>query len=128
MPTNEERARRRVYDLNRYHERRRRAIASLGGKCVVCGTEDSLELDHIDPSTKSFNISEAWGKSESVWWAEVEKCQLLCITHHKKKTAKEQTKGHGTWGSVRNRKCKCDECREFVRDYHREWRARKSSK
>jgi 5-methylcytosine-specific restriction endonuclease McrA len=38
------------YMKERYERRRSEAVASLGGKCVVCGTTDRLELDHINPS------------------------------------------------------------------------------
>jgi len=34
----------------RYHELRFKAIEALGGKCVICGTDDKymLTIDHID--------------------------------------------------------------------------------
>jgi hypothetical protein len=37
--------------------RRKRLIEMLGGKCARCGSAESLEFDHIDPSTKKFTIS-----------------------------------------------------------------------
>ena len=71
--------------------RKRKAFDLLGGKCVVCGTCDNLEFDHIDPATKSFNISRFFGTwNEMV--AELSKCQLLCHTHHLEKTSSEGRK------------------------------------
>lgn len=70
----------------RYHDRRARAIAAPGGRCVRCNAEHDLELDHIDPSTKLFTISQAWSVSAQRFEAEVAKCQLLCSTCHIEKT------------------------------------------
>lgn len=75
----------RGYMLKRYHERRAAAVAKLGGKCVVCGTTEDLDLDHINPVDKSFPIGRLWSVKQSTYDAEVEKCQLLCKTHHKQK-------------------------------------------
>lgn len=35
----------RDYMLRRYHARRAESYAILGGKCVVCGTSDDLQID-----------------------------------------------------------------------------------
>ncbi len=64
-----------------------------GKSCVTCGESDIvvLELDHIDPTTKRFSISQAvklGQKWESVL-EEIEKCQVLCANCHKRKTAKQ---------------------------------------
>lgn len=77
------------YMKRRYEERRQRAIERLGGKCVGCGTRDNLELDHKDPSTKSFSFAKIWSYSLNKFDKELEKAQLLCVDCHKKKTKKE---------------------------------------
>jgi hypothetical protein len=64
-------------------------IEKLGGKCVECGCTDSLEFDHIDPSTKSFNIAAGYTKPKEVLLEEVAKCQLLCNKCHIEKTKKD---------------------------------------
>lgn len=74
------------YMKNRWRLRRATAISSLGGCCVVCGTTESLEFDHVDPETKIMSIGKASSRSEEFFWAEVNKCQLLCTEHHKEKT------------------------------------------
>lgn len=121
-----ERAYRRDYDLSRYRTRMAELRAALGGRCVECGSEDDIQIDHIDPATKSFNISTNWGKPKAVLMEELKKCQLLCRSCHKRKSDEEQrNREHGTWGTYRNRKCRCAKCREFVSAYMREYRKRR---
>jgi len=62
--------------------------------CVDCGEKDPivLEFDHVNPSTKTQNISRmviegySWKSIEK----EIKKCQILCSNCHKRKTAREQ--------------------------------------
>ena len=59
-----------------------RAVALLGGSCVVCGYHKhpgALDFHHIDPTTKSFGISSGGlSRSWQVIQAELAKCVLLC--------------------------------------------------
>jgi len=55
--------------------------------CAFCGLVDDprvYEFDHIDPSTKEFNVGEA--KTKKAFLKEVEKCQMLCANCHHVKT------------------------------------------
>ncbi len=104
----------------RYHGMRSRLIAMLGGKCVECGATESLEIDHIDPAQKSFNVSRIWAYTFETVLAELKKCQLLCESCHRAKHA--VAKGtHGTLSAFRH--CKCDECRAAKASYMKEYRA-----
>jgi hypothetical protein len=67
-------------------------IEKLGGKCIECGCTETLEFDHIDPSTKSFNISAGYIKPKEVLLEEVAKCQLLCNKCHIEKSKKDSIK------------------------------------
>lgn len=104
----------REYMLKRYHRRRNDAIKLLGGKCVICGSVDKLEIDHKDPKTKSYSIgkiltSGAKHKVDS----ELAKCQLLCQKHHIEKSIVDNGKQpckHGTLTMYITYKCRCDEC------------------
>jgi hypothetical protein len=58
----------------------------LGGRCVICGTVDDLEFDHIDPQTKVFTIACGLDRPRPILVAEAAKCQLLCCIDHKVKT------------------------------------------
>jgi len=64
-------------------------IEKLGGKCVECGCTETLEFDHIDPTTKSFNISAGYHKPKKVLEEELAKCQLLCNKCHVEKSKKD---------------------------------------
>lgn len=61
-------------------------IAEAGGCCRICGFDSSpvaLEFHHLDPTSKSFGVSEA-GVSRSIASARAEaaKCILLCANCH----------------------------------------------
>jgi 5-methylcytosine-specific restriction endonuclease McrA len=62
-------------------------IDILGGKCIKCGSIDNLEFDHIYPNTKSFTITHKLTRKIDILIDEIKKCQLLCYSCHKKKTA-----------------------------------------
>lgn len=106
------------YMLSRYHALMAEAREKLGGKCVLCGDTEQLEMDHIDRSSKLFTISIGWSRSPDEFWAEVAKCQLLCRVHHAEKTAREQEVGHGE-GLSGKKNCPCDKCRAKKAEYMR---------
>lgn len=117
----------RSYQLARYRSLMQEARERLGSRCVICGTTENLEIDHIDPSTKLFTFG---GKrpSREVWEAELTKCQLLCHDHHLEKTSLEQRiETHGTWGPYK-RGCRCEECIALVRKYYREYKRRNKAR
>lgn len=119
---------RAAYMLQRYHERRAYAIVQLGGKCVICGSEEELQLDHIKREEKSFPIGQMWSVSWERFEAELAKCQLLCWQCHKAKTVwemgrKDARLNHGTLASYRY--CKCDLCKKAYADYWKSYKPRK---
>lgn len=77
-------SRHRMVELRR--EMKRRAIASFGGVCLVCGSgymPAALEFHHPDPSKKEFAISvdgiyRSWEKIQK----ELENCVMLCANCH----------------------------------------------
>lgn len=80
---------------------------------MKCGVAEDLEFDHIDPATKLCEVSTLlYTRNLAEFWAEVKKCQLLCVDHHKEKTRQERPiPGHGT--QKRYRKpydCRCAAC------------------
>jgi hypothetical protein len=106
----------REYQLTRYHQRKKAAIAQLGGKCALCEVAEDLEIDHIDPALKMLAISRLWSVSEAKFLAELEKCQLLCKPHHAEKTRREQSVDHGG-GASGKRNCPCKPCKRRKAEY-----------
>ena len=87
MDPGEKRRRFQEYQKRRHAERRAMAIELLGGECANCGSNETLEFDHIDPATKVYTVatmfaSRRWELIER----ELQKCQLLCRPCHLSKT------------------------------------------
>ena len=62
----------------------------FGNECARCGCTHNLQLDHIDPKTKKFDVSQKLGGRLGPLWEEIRKCQLLCEPCHKQKTKEDQ--------------------------------------
>lgn len=60
-------------------------------KCVDCKKNNILvlEFDHIDPSLKSFNVTDSLDSSWKTILKEIEKCEIRCCNCHKVKTHKQ---------------------------------------
>lgn len=112
------------------NKRRTYAYAKLGGRCVKCGSTDSLEFDHIDPTTKILTISKLWTASKTIFEEELAKCQLLCHKCHLEKTIANGDNyipapaSHGSL-TLYNRGCRCNECKIKYKNWKREYRKRK---
>lgn len=114
----------KVYQLKRYHRRRREAIAQLGGKCVKCGSAQDLQIDHINPEEKEFTLSDLWGIAEKTFKKELDKCQILCKLCHIQKTAAEQSRpnNHGTYWQYKKYGCRCQPCKEGFKKKNRQYK------
>lgn len=120
-----EREYRREIVLSYYRKRRQAAIQLLGGKCVQCGATSNLQLDHIDPKTKTLDFGKSSSCSKAKWDAELKKAQLLCASCHIRKTREERgqkdaRQTHGTLSSYRY--CKCQKCKAAHAEYTRKYR------
>ena len=117
-------------ELQRKYQREwrasRRAEWLADKSCVICGTTEDLQVDHIDPSQKvDHNV---WSWSLARREEELAKCQVLCWPHHKEKTFRDSHPNginHGTAGSYRNAQCRCEICRAWAAEAWRDCRARK---
>lgn len=81
----------RSYMLRRYHQRRGEAIQILGGECSYCGSEEGLELDHVDWRNKGISLNRLWSISKERFLAELKKCQVLCKDCHLEKTSSDMS-------------------------------------
>lgn len=108
----------RRYQLERYHKRRAQVLDHLGGTCAICGVTSELDIDHKDYKEKTIPLNKLWGSSEEKFWAEVDKCQLLCRKHHIAKTSLESKERrpitHGKDWAARKLKCRCELCIQFL--------------
>ena len=106
-----------------------KAIAYLGGKCMICGYDkcvEALEFHHRDKEEKEFEISDKYNIAFSKLILELEKCDLLCANCHREvhylyqegldfsiiKTQEEKAKKHSicpTCGNVHFNKVYCSE-------------------
>lgn len=110
----------REYYRNRRRSGKEYALKKLGEKCVQCGSTERLEFDHVDLSTKSYNISHLYEKSKELLDAELLKCQLLCSKCHKAKTGRDYTYlDHGK-GMSGKKGCMCTLCKEARAAYDKE--------
>lgn len=94
--------------------RKKIMLEYLGEKCIVCGVEDSLQFDHIEPSNKLYNVTEKLLINLDELKKELNKCQLLCKDCHKLKTNRDLNKSPLICGTVNmyvNGKCRCDKCK-----------------
>lgn len=71
-----------TYQTDLRDTRRTECFTILGGECVRCGATDSLEFDHVNPSTKSFDIGARLTTAWETLMPELMKCQLLCKPCH----------------------------------------------
>ena len=114
----------RNYQLQWVLSRRLDWIAE-NGPCKKCGSLDSLEVDHIDPSLKSMSPSQIWGRTKSERDKELKKCQVLCKPCHLAKTLTERKHAQCGSDSKYRAGCRCDSCRKEHVRVNNEWRWRK---
>lgn len=117
--------RKRQYQLEWINQRRLAWIAE-NGPCARCGSSDELEVDHVDRAAKSMHPTRIWSRRKEARDEELAKCQVLCGSCHKLKTAAEQWTDmpHGTRRRYNNRGCRCRACTDAAVDYVRARRAR----
>lgn len=99
----------REYQRNRL-ARTRKAWLKENGPCAICGSDDNLEVDHIDQSKKVDHRVWSWAEHRRL--AELAKCQVLCSGCHKEKTAADYLSriDHGLTMYEKHR-CRCEVCR-----------------
>lgn len=93
--------------------------ATLGGKCVKCGSTSNLEFDHVDRTTKVDGIANLLTNSKETLELELKKCQLLCAPCHWKKSIESSDlveAQHGVArGQLYKKGCRCNLCVEAAK-------------
>lgn len=118
------------YYYKKFHEE---CISRLGGKCVLCSSLDALQIDHINPLSKSFDLSQNWTSYGSlIFEEELVKCQVLCKPCHQVKSGleaslrnkKDRNECHGSLSQYVRYGCRCDKCKLC----HKVWKRSRSGK
>ena len=117
----------REYNKARYYRVKAWMFSIVGDTCIRCNAT-ATQIDHKDPTKKSFEISNNWSNAKHKLEAELQKCQPLCKPCHIDKTRKDlgqndARKVHGTLSSYRY--CKCDLCRQAKNKWEREYKQRR---
>ena len=76
--------------LKTYRKNKETVLMALGNKCARCGCKHNLQIDHIDPRTKKFDITQKLSSKLGPLWEEIHKCQLLCGSCHREKNKEDQ--------------------------------------
>jgi hypothetical protein len=109
---------RRRYALEAYHRRRTALIEKLGGKCVMCGSTEALAFARTDTAPASLRVNQLATMCAPKLKKALKHVRLLCGPHIKTELYRHQQITHGTWYAAYKKKCRCDECYEFMYDYN----------
>lgn len=115
--------RQRQYQLE-YIRKRRKTWFDTNGPCQHCGSDQDLELHHIDRNTKIDH--KAWSWNQERREAELAKCVALCANCHLECTRQQFHRPiqHGTHNAYASG-CRCDDCRSGQKLYMRAYINRK---
>jgi hypothetical protein len=61
--------------------------------CAMCGQQYesfNMQIDHIDPTTKLYDVCDLKSRKLEILQAELTKCQVLCALCHRRKSIVEQ--------------------------------------
>lgn len=103
----------------------RRAEYFADKSCVRCDSTEALRLDHIDPGQKVSHRIWSWSTARRE--AELAKCQVLCETCHREKTAEDMVRlglvsQHGSIRMYNVYGCRCDPCKRAKYDANKRYR------
>ena len=101
----------------------RRRAATLGGmRCAICGSDDGLQLHHVDKASKVTH--RFWSFAEGRRKEELAKCIPLCRSCHVQLHAEERRVDHDHGTNLRYTKqdCRCRACRDAHAAAAREYR------
>ena len=86
------------------------------GPCVTCGSNEKLEVDHIDPKTKTTHSFWSW--SDLRRNEELKKCQVLCRACHKIKTKKDLSNFFKDRPNYSARKYSLEQVKQCMEDFY----------
>ncbi len=122
------------YMKKRYDARRKLAFDLIGRVCGGCNlsfADSELELDHIDPKTKTLDFAKKWNVKEETYLEELKKAQPLCKPCHTEKSITDSGKSkavHGTYAMYRHYKCRCVLCKKANTEMSKKYKKKKPKK
>lgn len=110
-----------LYGRERYARRHKMMLDYLGSKCTACGKNEHLQIDHINPTNKTMDLTTNYARPWLVLIAEMKKCQILCRACHRIKTSLESRKTvtHGKYYAAYPLKCTCTLCIQYKVELNR---------
>lgn len=109
---------RRRYSLAAYHRRRQGIVERLGGKCQICKSTEKLAFGRKPSAPKTLRVNQLATMSPDNLKKALKHVRLLCEEHLKTELYSKNKLTHGTWYAAYKKKCRCDDCEEFVIDYN----------
>lgn len=109
---------RRRYALAAYHRRRTALIKRLGSKCEICEATENLNFARKPDAPKTLRVNTLSTMTKSKLTKNLKHVRLLCEAHLRTELYAKDQITHGTWYSAYKKKCRCDECGEFMADYN----------
>ena len=88
---------------------KRRAKFFKSKLCAWCGSNEKLELHHLDPKTKVTSVIWSWSTRHRE--EELKKCIIICKSCHAKHHAEKRKRWIHGLSNTYKKGCRCDECR-----------------
>lgn len=104
---------RRRYSLAAYYRRRDALVEKLGGKCAVCLSTEGLCFIR-KKSAPEFRVGQLVNMNAKRRDALLKHCTLMCSAHAAEKLHHKGRLTHGTYWAAYKKKCRCDECLEYM--------------
>ena len=109
--------------MRNWMTKRRSDWIEANGPCVECGSRQDLEVDHIDPASKTMNTGGIWSRTLAVREVELSLCQVLCRRCHREKTKRQRVAAKcGSHSRYVVHGCRCRPCKDAHSASMREWR------
>ena len=95
------------------------------GPCAWCGSDERLEIDHVNPWSKAMPTHTIWTRRDAVRLPELAKCQVLCQVCRREKHSVLRMKFayHGTPTLYFSRRCRCGACVAYGLTIRKNYRA-----
>ena len=107
----------RRYSLASYHRRRASIVQRLGGRCAICKSKRRLTFVKTG-GPASFRVGQLANASPKRRDAMLKHVLLLCGDHARERLHHKGRLTHGTWWAAYKKKCRCDDCCEYMLDYN----------